>query len=831
MKCVCCHDDTIERKQANCLHAIGDLSAMSPDFMHSFLVCKCCNRGQRVSCVLEFKDRIENDMPKQITESCQWYHDVSAIRFRGCITTYHISFGICCSFKSAYVGEYSVTKVHHPDEKKFITNDTANAIDDTLNSSSSSDENEQDSDRHCMSGRRQLQLEQSRVSWREHRHVPIGTLGFLSNYHADVPFRTKMLSPATMLKMMKAIMKSSQHNNTSPPQFNNRYAGALYVPSHNILIQTQAFNSVLYTDVHGLASSPVDDTPGLPHAVISEINGQHLSEYMRYHHHPAFFSRATQEMIMVDDVSSPEDQTLRRSWNVQVITLPQVHSTDEVIKRKGLNTFPREELSNALLFGFNQVNPRADLTIILGSLDINGSSTPKLILMRFHRMITSISNTAQAKSLYHTLRCVSGNRGFELNRIGGSSGLRDDQSDQDLLMVMNEIPSTLPRKCGACLIIPFGFGYKILYKKRSKKAGKHRIAICTYSVPKDGGSFTFNNSAMKSYPFLGEFTYIKMLATMILLKMNETWKESCKFEVSIGPLRNEFSNILMARNCFISSNRCYHTFISNFNNQNSASMVSYNVGLHNDTFNQRKESLENKLIVTCPGMTGFGRGGSLFRINNTALYSYAILDWTATTRSHRTFVNANRPALERAGVRGSRMTQQNIGILFRNDPPLHDALRRHEENFSASQQRKRKEQNTNTERNQTTTTTSTTQTSTSTGTTTQTGTTNRVTRQQTRTEAATRESSTETTTLTATSDRATRQQTRTEAARREQQLRENETRRRRSSNPNSPYQHPQRLRLSTDRYMTPAMHRDENRMTLAERVLYRQYVLRRNKPK
>jgi hypothetical protein len=711
-------------------------------------------------------------------------------------------------------------------------NDTANAIDDTLNSSSSEDENNPDSDRHCMSARRQLQLEQTRVSWRKHCDVPTGTLGFLSNYHTDPPFRTTMLSPATMLKMMKATIKSSQHNNTSPPQFNNRYAGALYVPSHNILIQTQAFNSALFTDVHGLASSPLDDTPGLPHAVISEIDGQHLSEYMRHHHHhPDFFSRATQEMIFVDDVSSPEDPSLRRSWVVQVITLPQVHSTDEVIKRKGTNTFPSEELSNALLFGFNQVNPRADVTIILGSLEINGSSTPKLILMRFHRMITSISNTAQSKSLYHTLRCVSGNRGFELNRIGGSSGVRNEQSDQDLLMVMNEIPSTLPRKCGACLIIPFRFGYKILYKKRSKKAGTHRIAICTYSVPKDGGSFSFNNSTMKSHPFLGEFTYVKMLATMILLKMNVTWKESRTFEVAIGPLKNELSNILMARNCFLSSNRCYHTFISNFNNQNSASMVAYNVGLHNDTFNERKESLENKLIVTCPGMSGFGRGGSLFRMNNIALYSYAILDWTATTRSHRSFVNANKPALERAGVRGSRMTQQNIGILFQNNPPLYDALRRHEENFSQSQQRQRRERITNTERNQTTRTTATTQTSTSTGTTTETGTTNRVTRQQTRTEAAMRESSTETNTLTAPTDRVTRQQTRAEAAGREQQPRENERTRRRRSNPNSEYQRFQRLRLATERYMTPQMHQNENRMTLAMRIHHREYVLRRNTPR
>ena len=689
MKCVCCHNNTIERKQSireDCVHK----SSAQTDF--AFLVCKRCNQGHGIPCVLQFKDRIEKDMPKCITEHCQWYLDVRDMHFRGRKMIYYINRGICCSFKPSFVGDYSVTKVDLPN-----ANQHAITVNDTLNSSSSEDNDVKGDYSRGNESARKLTIESKRISWRKGGEVPPGTLSFLSDYHGVAPFRTKMMLPSNIMKKMKDIMKSSQHGRTTPLQFNNRYSGSLYVPSHNLLVQTQAFNSVLYTDLHGVAFSKIDGTPGLPHAVISESNGKQLSDIMRHRQHPSFFSTAFQEIIVLHNVSSPEDSKLTRSWKIQVITVPQVISTVDVIKRKGCTTFSCEVLSHTLFFGYNQINAKVDVTIILGSLNVNGMSTPKLILMRFHRMISSITSPCQAKSLYHTLRCVSGKNGFELNRVGGSSGLRSEQSDQDFLFVINELPSTLPRKCGACLIIPFQFGYKVLYTKRSKRDGKHRIAICTYSVPRDGGSFRINNSTMKDFPFMGEFSYIKMLGTMILLKINESWKVgSCSFEVAVCPLQNEYRNILMARNCFQASNRCYHTFISNYNNQNSASMVPYNVGLHNDTFNERKESLENKMIVTCPAMKGFGRGGSLFRINNIAQFSYAILDWTATTKSHKSFVDTNRTALEQAGVKGSRMTQQNIRILFQNAPPLYNALRRHEANFALRDRSNAEQTNTRT---------------------------------------------------------------------------------------------------------------------------------------
>ena len=347
--------------------------------------------------------------------------------------------------------------------------------------------------------------------------------------------------------------------------------------------------------------------------------------------------------------------------------------------------------------------------------------------------------------------------------------------------------------------MPFNYGYKILYTKRSKKGGKHRIVICTYSVPREGGSFSFNNGSMERFPLLGEFSYMKMIGTMIIFRLNEILKTTKNFKLAIGPLQNEYANIVMARNCFSASNRNYHTFISNYNNQNSASLVAYNVGLHNDTFKKHKESLENKIVLTFPGKKGTGRGGSSFRFKNNAIFCYAILDCTAPT--------ANHPALQRAGVKGNRMTQTNIQTLFENSRPLYNALMRHEAIFSTGHRKNGCQQNTNTDTTQTTTTRTTTQPSTSAENNVQTSTTNRVTWQRTRNETNTPPS---------TSARVTRQRTRTDTAQREEEPRNDENRRWRISTPTTPYEQLNLLIPATEQYMTPEMYRTENRMTNGE---------------
>ena len=81
----------------------------------------------------------------------------------------------------------------------------------------------------------------------------------------------------------------------------------------------------------------------------------------------------------------------------------------------------------------------------------------------------------------------------------------------------------------------------------------------------------------------------------------------------------------------ISRNEKISKFISTFNSQNHFSMVAYPVAYHYDHFKERKESIENKLLLVVPRhvmkeqmkINSVGRGGSL----TCEDYTYAILDW------------------------------------------------------------------------------------------------------------------------------------------------------------------------------------------------------------
>lgn len=68
-------------------------------------------------------------------------------------------------------------------------------------------------------------------------------------------------------------------------------------------------------------------------------------------------------------------------------------------------------------------------------------------------------------------------------------------------------------------------------------------------------------------------------------------------------------------------------------NVNSMSLVAYPVGRHNDYFNAGGESLENKVTFVMKGVTGQGRGRSLF--DNGCVF--ALLDWQHEKRTAHKF--------------------------------------------------------------------------------------------------------------------------------------------------------------------------------------------------
>ena len=246
--------------------------------------------------------------------------------------------------------------------------------------------------------------------------------------------------------------------------------------------------------------------------------------------------------------------------------------------------------------------------MIVGNLPLESIATPKLLLIHFYSMIQCNITDHQASLLCDSIRCVTGKKGYELNQVGGSSGYRSMHSDHDFLRVMNEISSALPRKCGACKIVPLKLGYRVYYKKNIVIEGKASIACVTYSVPTAGGSFHMKNTMMKN-----EIAYLKMTACMIMMCFN---KHNSSM-IAMGPLLQEQSHIEVCKKNFAMFGS-YYLLIASYHSFNSYSAVFTNVGIHNATFWKRVESLANKCLFcdwnnVYPFCTkdSLGRSGSL----------------------------------------------------------------------------------------------------------------------------------------------------------------------------------------------------------------------------
>ena len=94
----------------------------------------------------------------------------------------------------------------------------------------------------------------------------------------------------------------------------------------------------------------------------------------------------------------------------------------------------------------------ADATILLGDFRLEKEKLPeKMLLLRLSGMLSNASYTRQEKedmalNIYNALRPLTGKRGLEMRRFGGSFGPTCPKSDLNLLRVLSENIGALPRK-------------------------------------------------------------------------------------------------------------------------------------------------------------------------------------------------------------------------------------------------------------------------------------------------------------------------------------------------------------------------------------------------
>ncbi len=322
-----------------------------------------------------------------------------------------------------------------------------------------------------------------------------------------------------------------------------------------------------------------------------------------------------------------------------------------------------------------------DVTVIIGNLVLEKSKSPKLLLLRFHSMATGAIDNNVANTLYETLRCLAGKSGFEVNRVGGSNGLRTKATDTTMRLLAHVVPSLLPRRLGACLVIPHSGGYYFIYRRhRDMKNQKlSRMALFHYSPPQAGGSFQFNMRSFFLFPILAEFTYMKMMAVCLIHRINLSRENKGQMGIATGPIQSEMDKIKEARLAFNKCNGSISVCLDAFNSFNSASLVTHPVGLHNDTFRSQAESIENKMLITVNDPNITGQGGSWFRKHNQESKVVAILDWDGGSRNRRCYVAENTDIVRRElnmGPGGMFRITPQLRLDMENNPYLQEDIRR-----------------------------------------------------------------------------------------------------------------------------------------------------------
>ena len=277
-------------------------------------------------------------------------------------------------------------------------------------------------------------------------------------------------------------------------------------------------------------------------------------------------------------IRAPEDIKQKPDINVEVIEIEQTIATSVVMNMKGENCLDVEFMKSMSFFSSEDMRQDVDVTIILGRFTINSSVHSKMLLLRYSGMQANVHYSVQrrnqiAKELYHCLRPIVGQQGYEMGRRGGSSGKISNQSDQDLLDCIHDVPGLCPRRLRGVLILRGELSYYLIYRNMMST----KFVCYQYSPPKEKGAFKMPSAVLYSYPVLCEFTYLNMMAIEVIRSLNINRASSELSRVCQGVLDcesrklNKFCKIF--NDCDLPLHEKYLAFFDAFNKSHSYSMV------------------------------------------------------------------------------------------------------------------------------------------------------------------------------------------------------------------------------------------------------------------
>lgn len=447
------------------------------------------------------------------------------------------------------------------------------------------------------------------------------------------------LRPPPFRDIFKSTLSEAKKAGETGHPVGDELIGALAIPLYQIIVPAHASNQWLSVDIHGMAKSSFDNTPPVSHIVLSADNAKDARDYMTTTGAKLqFFDEEDFQHEVVDKVEMPESRHKTRTWEVDLLHLEQKVKVATDKLNNGRDYIPPEELIKYRVLSWMRPRKEADMIMMTGDfrlendeqLRVNGR---KLLCLRLQRLLRHAIPDDVVESMYTNVLPMAGRGGYEVTRTSGTNYKTCPQSHKNFLFVLHENDALLPNKAGACLIIPHKKYYIIVYRKHNPDVGESPIAVTKYAPPQLGGAFTVNGNVIDYFPFFGEFAYTKMLATLVLKRVNEIFASDGMPAVALGPVKHEMRNIKYARSIF-KLEKSYRSFCIAFMSVNSMTLVAWPVGQHYDHFNEGGESLENKSTFVLPSIEGsIGRGGSF--VGNQ--FVFALLDWQYAKRCYRKF--------------------------------------------------------------------------------------------------------------------------------------------------------------------------------------------------
>jgi hypothetical protein len=333
-RCLSCSQQSLAKRRGNPVvnaHENENKALPSP-----WIICaqKNCGSRQHILCAFKFYDALKksSQVTKTMLANDLWCQFIAGlIRNNNYSDDIYIFYCMKCEFSRGMDGTLK-SSIMKPQWKRPSGDAICIPIDDhDIQEKRCNDVSKMNVG---MTSRRQS-IKIAKSSWMVGNRPMEDSAQFLRNYFNPVDGKFQH----TTKMNLKAVKREIESKTGQVLGYGSKYdLGAMYFPTYDLLVESRACNNAIYVDIVGLGKSVKDGTMAVPHGVLGLEDAGYLDDCKD--DLPAM-PCGWKLYFTIDNVSSPEDLNLTRSWRVEFITVPQKYSSKLQSEDKGKQLFNR----------------------------------------------------------------------------------------------------------------------------------------------------------------------------------------------------------------------------------------------------------------------------------------------------------------------------------------------------------------------------------------------------------------------------------------------------------------------------------------------------------